>query len=77
MLITKIISIFPGEFAFSSTSALKFCFIELENGRAARTDQVTVKPGHITSHIISHNQFLVVLLVVLLLDYVAFALLAD
>ena len=77
MLITKIISIFPGEFAFSSTSASNFCFIELENGRAARTDQITAKPGHIINHIISHNQFLVVLLVVLLLHYVPIAFLAD
>ena len=77
MLITKIISIFPGEFAFSSTSASNFWTIELENGRAARTDQITVKPVHITSQIISHNQFLVVFLVVILLHYVAFALLAD
>ena len=39
MLITKIISIYPDEFGLSSTSASKFCFVELENGRAARTEQ--------------------------------------
>ena len=57
MLITKIISIFPVEFAFSSTSASNFCFIELENGRAARADQVTASgTGHIISQLRLSNQ---------------------